>query len=221
MSARFAILNTEAPSKKSRGERVQENSKGNIFRQKPKPGRLQSKSAEDSSRGSHKNYANGRYGQSRNLFLPGQARSSVVKEFEFDIEKCSFPGLGGCNTETIEDSVEDSYKSKIEKTKEEKQISQALPPGWISLTNGVTNVNVQRAKPTPMETEYNPYYNPLGNRLIIENRRELREELNDILGDMSPYWNMDLEFENDTEDYDEDAYFNETPEEEEDYVEEW
>ena len=225
MSERFAILNTEAPSKKSHGERGQDNSKGNIFKQKPKGGRTASKVTEDSSRGSHKNHANGRNGQSRNLFRSRQARANVVKESEFNIEKCNFPVLGGSNTERKDNSVEDLYKNKIKRTKEEineeeKQLSQILPPGWINLTKG--NANFQRIQPTPIETEYHLYYNPRGARLIMENRRKHREELNDILGDMSPYWNMDLEFENDTEDYDEAAYQNETyDEEDDDYVEEW
>ena len=57
----------------------------------------------------------------------------------------------------------------------------------------------------------------------MENRLKYRKELNEILGDISPYWNMDIEFENDTEDYDDDdAYLNDTyDEEEEDYVEDW
>lgn len=218
MSGRFAILNTEGPSKKLYEEHVQENSKGNIFRQKPKPGRLQGKSAEDSSRWSHKNHTNNKNDSSRNRFRLRQSRTKIVKEVEFDIKECNFPGLGGCNTETIKDSVEESYKSKIEKTKEEKRITEALPPGWISLTKISPKFLFKNA---PIEKECNPYYNPRGVRLIIENRREYREELNDILGDMSPYWNMDLEAEEDMEDYDDDAYFNDMLEEEEDYVEEW
>lgn len=225
MSERFAILNTETSSKKSRGERVHDNTKGNIFRQKPKTGRQVSKVNEESSRGNHKNHTNGRNGQSRNLFRDRQSRATIVKEVGFDIEKCNFPVLGGSKTAAKENVGEDSYMSKIDKTREkvekEKQLSKILPHGWISLTKGTTTFD--KIKSGSTESDHNPYYNPRGARLIMENRRKYREELNDILGDISPYWNMDIEFENDTEDYDDDdAYLNDTyDEEEEDYVEDW
>ena len=59
--------------------------------------------------------------------------------------------------------------------------------------------------------------NPRGSQLIMENRREQREELNDILGDMSPYWNMDTEIEDDSPDYDDTGYSDD----EDEYVEDW
>jgi hypothetical protein len=39
------------------------------------------------------------------------------------------------------------------------------------------------------DTIISEYYNPNLNLRILNDRQEYREELNDILGDISPYWN--------------------------------
>ena len=52
----------------------------------------------------------------------------------------------------------------------------------------------------------------------MENRLYEREELNDILGDISPYWNMDIEYDNNTQEYDDTTY---SDDEDDDYVEDW
>ena len=61
-------------------------------------------------------------------------------------------------------------------------------------------------------------YAPNISRMIMLNRQEEREELNDILGDISPYWNME-ELIDDDDEYD--SYDGEYSEEEEEYFEEY
>jgi len=209
MSERFAVLNTEAPSKKSRVERTQENSKGNIFKQKPKS------SSTDSSREPSRNHSNrnpsNRNARTRNLFA---GRQNAAKEPEFNVSQCAFPVLIETAVIATETSG-DSYKEKIQKTKEENLVRATVPPGWIVLTKGKDYR--RKSSVSVVEKDHNPYYNPRGAQMILENRQEYREELNEILGDISPYWNMQIEVEADQQEYDETGY----SEEEEDYVEEW
>ena len=55
----------------------------------------------------------------------------------------------------------------------------------------------------------------------MEERIKHREELNDILGDMSPYWNMDyiVNLEEEEEQYANNSDYD--SEDEEEYVEDW
>jgi hypothetical protein len=51
----------------------------------------------------------------------------------------------------------------------------------------------------------NQYYDPVKTNLILSNRLKHREALNDILGDISPYWNMNL-YDEDEDDEDDEGY---------------
>jgi hypothetical protein len=224
MSERFAILNTEAPSTKSRGECTQENSKGNIFKQKPKP--ISADSSQEPSRDhSNRNQPNRNQPnrnqpnrnepnmntRTRNLFA---GRQHAAKVPEFNVLEAAFPVLNETTVIASETSG-DSYKEKIQKTKEENLVKRTVPPGWVIITH--RKHNKQQCPSVGVEMERNPYYNPRGAQMILENRQAYREELNDILGDISPYWNMQTEVGADQQDNDETGY----SEEEEDYVEDW
>ncbi len=68
------------------------------------------------------------------------------------------------------------------------------------------------------EKEINEYYNVNAARMITESRQEYRKELNDILGDISPYWDIPIEIEDDEDnDSDIEAY---SEDEEQEYVDE-
>lgn len=213
MSERSAIFNTETFSKKSRGEHSQENSKGNIFRQKPKAEPSPSRSLERSNRPVYKNTSNKNPNQ-RNGF---QYKSSKVKPREFNMDKCMFPDLVKSIVIADKDPVvEDSYMSKIQKFRESNLVTETVPRGWIILSKATS----KKYKPKTLnpENERNPYYNVWNARAIIKNRQKYREELNDILGDISPYWNMKIYAMEDQEEYDEPEYSDDDGE---DSVEEW
>ena len=74
------------------------------------------------------------------------------------------------------------------------------------------------AKPKFPKEPISEYYNPYNAYLIMENRRKQREELNHILGDISPYWNMSTPIDDEEDDSLMDIY---SEEEEEEYVEDW
>ena len=61
--------------------------------------------------------------------------------------------------------------------------------------------------------EDNPYYNPNAALKIMTDREKHREELNDILGDISPYWDMSW--------LEDDIDWNESDEEYSESEEEW
>ena len=258
MSGRFAILNTENTSKKSQSHgRVQENSKGNVFKQKPNP--TSSRSAPpinstpnsnytSSSRSPNKftkqtnrtpdSYSNGKDGfkdgfkdgskdgskdgfkdgskdgPSKNMFTV-RSKKTAKKYTEFILQQDLFPLLN-VDSDVIHqiESIE-SYKSKIQKYKDDNIIESNVLPGYIILTKSYQYHPVIKLI-NPI-SEYNSYYNPYISQLIMENRRQYREELNDILGDISPYWNIEAQYNEDCQYYNDYAYSDD----EDDYVEDW
>ena len=117
----------------------------------------------------------------------------------------------------IEEITENNYIDKVNKVEKESiKPKPTLPKGWV---------NLRLLKPIPKkekectENEISPYYNPALSKKILDDRLRYREELNELLGDISPYWNMvypeDLD---DSENYNES---DEESEEEEEYVEDW
>jgi len=89
-----------------------------------------------------------------------------------------------------------------------------VPKGWILLNDIIKNEKKEIK-------EVSEYYNPYNSYKIIEDRSNEREELNDILGDISPYWNIEeYEIDDETENETEEDYDDKT-EDEEYYNEEW
>ncbi len=224
MSGRFAVLNAESSSKKVPKEKIQENSKGNVFKQKSRtksnisplvaPG--SSRTLDELTKPANRkttSYSNNRDGVSKNLFA-GRSKYTA-KTPEFVMQKDLFPSLNNNSIKTAELESTESYKNKIQKHKEENTPKITVPIGYIILTkNKPSSFNNK----TTQQPEYSEYYNPAISRLIMENRLYEREELNDILGDISPYWNMDIEYDNNTQEYDDTTY---SDDEDDDYVEDW
>ena len=59
------------------------------------------------------------------------------------------------------------------------------------------------------EVQISEYYNPKLSKQILNDRTKYREELNDILGDISPYWNTNLYYDEDDEEHNDDEYDDE------------
>jgi hypothetical protein len=144
-----------------------------------------------------------------------RSRLAATKDPEFIMKTSLFPLLNNNSTESLSVESTESYKSKIQKFKEQNIVEVTVPAGYIILTkNRDTHLTPKIMKPV---AEYNEYYNPWISRLIMENRVNQREELNDILGDISPYWNMEIPNEDDYLDFDESGYTDD----DDDYVEDW
>lgn len=139
-----------------------------------------------------------------------------VKEVKIDHSEVSFPCLTE-NTNSKVREVTENYLEKTKKIKEEKEKknSQKVPEGWIILHKGMNTKNLICSE----KPEINEYYNPTLARKIMEDREIFREELNELLGDISPYWDMSWLDNDDDYDYDENLSDEDT--EEEEYVEDW
>ena len=187
MSNRFSALNENNDKRKS-GDKKKENPRPNIFRQKPKQGSQPSKHPRNTRRGS------------ANQFRKFSQEIPVKQEFK--IEQQQFPTLTNNETDTStidknNDTKELSYFEKITKQKEiQKEATKS--DGWIILTR--KTLLEMSLKPKIEPEPINEYYNKNAAKLITETRRQHREELNDILGDMSPYWNLPTEVEDDDDD---------------------
>ena len=80
-----------------------------------------------------------------------------------------------------------------------------IPDGWtlIGKKNHIyKNSNNLYQKNTNHDTDYDTNYEL--SIEILENRYKERDELNEILGDISPYWNMYEEYNYDTREYEKD-----------------
>ena len=195
MSNRFKTLNnsTESTIKNQKNENQ---NRQNIFKQKPTYSGNQPK----------KQYKR----QTENQF-----RKKSIKPLNFKLEDENFPSLSSKTQNT--NNSELSYLEKIKQCEEEKELQEdnVLPKGYIKLTH--ESLAKIAAMPKIPKEPINEYYNPYNAYLIMENRRIHREELNDILGDISPYWDIPTTIDDDEDDNAIDIY----SEEEEEYVEDW
>ena len=204
MSSRFSALITGIEHKKGKGsvptigDKGQSQTNGekrrpNIFQQKPKPSSTQQNHHSSTPR-------------PNNQF---KKPSKLVKEFKTQQE--NFPTL---STDIPQISVSTlSYSEKIKRHEEKTQNDIIVPKGYIILAN---------MKPKPKQQKImNEYYNPAMSKLIMNNRKKEREELNELLGSMSPYWYM---YRDNTDDDDENDTSNPdilSEDEDQEYFDEW
>ena len=139
---------------------------------------------------------------------------------EFNIKSIDFPELEKDNPELEKDKPElekdkpelekdNNYLEKINKKEINKKETQLVPPGWTLLR--YKDIIYKRHLHIKNNNNTIDLWKK---RLIMANRLRAREELNDILGDISPYWNTNLYSDDDDEnDDDNDSAY----EEEEDY----
>ena len=119
---------------------------------------------------------------------------NFVIEKKKEIDLSLFPEL---NEETkklnqkasINKEENEFYKEKLNLTLKKKEYVPEYNKNILILKQ---NPNpIQKLIHIPKEN-INPYYNPIKSQQIILDRIEMREELNDILGDISPYWDIDI-----------------------------
>ena len=157
------------------------------------------------------NRTKGRYQNEKKIF----SKTTPVIKQEFKVKNEEFPDLveGKKQEETVKTL---DYREKVQMVKEAAMKDKnILPQGWVFLSKKDTTVKKERNIEIISE-----YFNPKIAREILDNRLLQREELNDILGDISPYWNMmypdevdDEYYEYESDNYDDQEY--------EEYVEDW
>ena len=201
MPNRFSALNEETNKANKKKE-----SGSNIFRNS----KQDSRQSKDKSRR-----------EKQNQFRNSQNRSKVKKEFKVNSEE--FPTLENksINTENLSETDKKPELTYSEKIIKQKMIQQEAITNkkWLVLTReSLAKLPKKETNREEEKEEENEYYRKNAANLIIETRRQYREELNDILGDMSPYWDLPTEFDDDDEEEEDEEEYSE--EEESEYVDE-
>lgn len=232
MADRFKDLNVNTSQKKSNNKNHNNNNNNNarenIFKssqnQNSQRREITGKTLEQLAQETNNRSSSGKYqhkyrergnNDRKKMFPKSKIREYVKPKEEFKIETAEFPELVKCVHK--DEIIENVYKDKVNKVQEESFESKpTLRKGWVNLS--VIKQMTKPDKNTSMENEISPYYNPILAKKILEDRLKYREELNDLLGDISPYWNM--VYPDDLDDSDNNDSDEET-EEEEEYVEDW
>ena len=124
--------------------------------------------------------------------------NNVKKELNLLDEKL-FPSL--VKSEGVKDNTLKNYIGIVNHEIETEKIEERVPPGWTMIYKKDNKIIMEKGK-----SIYNPYNKELQEENkrymvaneILDNRYYERLELNEILGDISPYWNMDEQYEYDT-----------------------
>jgi len=124
--------------------------------------------------------------------------NNVKKEINFLDEKL-FPSL--IKSEGVKENTLKNYIGIVKHEIETEKIEERVPPGWTMIYKKDNKIIMEKGK-----SIYNPYNKELQEENkrymvaneILDNRYYERLELNEILGDISPYWNMDEQYEYDT-----------------------
>lgn len=122
----------------------------------------------------------------------------VKKEINFLDEKL-FPSL--VKSEGVKENTLKNYIGIVNHEIETEKIEERVPPGWTMIYKKDNKIIMEKGKPIYMS--YNKELQEENERYmianeILDNRYYERLEVNEILGDISPYWNMDEQYEYDT-----------------------
>ena len=147
--------------------------------------------------------------------------NNVKKEINFLDDKL-FPSL--VKSEGVKENTLENYIGTLNQEIETEKIQEKVPPGWTMIYKKDNKIIMDKG-----ETIYNSHNKELQEEkerymianTILDNRYSKRLELNEILGDISPYWNMDEQYKYDTRedeiDHDNDTSDSEYENEEEFY----
>ena len=124
--------------------------------------------------------------------------NNVKKELNLRDEKL-FPSL--VKSEEVKENTLKNYIGIVNHEIETEKIEERVPLGWTMIYKKDNKIIMEKGK-----SIYNSYNKELQEEnerymianSILDNRYYERLEVNEILGDISPYWNMDEQYEYDT-----------------------
>ena len=124
--------------------------------------------------------------------------NNVKKEINFLDEKL-FPSL--VKSEGVKENTFKNYIGIVNHEIKTEKIEERVPPGWTMIYKKDNKIIMEKGK--YIYNSYNKELQEKNERYmianeILDNRYYERLDLNEILGDRSPYWNMDEEYEYDT-----------------------
>ena len=110
-----------------------------------------------------------------------------------------FPSL--VKDEVVKETILKNYIEIVNQEIETEKIEEKVPPGWTMIYKKDNKIIIEKGKTN--HNSYNKEIQEENERYmiannILDNRYYERLELNEILGDLSPYWNMDEQYEYDT-----------------------
>lgn len=124
--------------------------------------------------------------------------NNVKKEINFLDEKL-FPSL--VKSEGVKENILKNYIGIVNHEIKTEKIEERVSPGWTIIYKKDNKIIMEKGK--SINNSYNKEFQEEIKRYmianeILDNRYYERLELNEILGDISPYWNMDTQYEYDT-----------------------
>jgi len=110
-----------------------------------------------------------------------------------------FPSL--VKGEGVKETILKNYIGIVNQEIETEKIEEKVPPGWTMIYKKDNKIIIEKGKTN--HNSYNKEIQEENERYmiannILDNRYYERLELNEILGDISPYWIMDEQYEYDT-----------------------
>ena len=124
--------------------------------------------------------------------------NNVKKELNLLDEKL-FPSL--VKSEGVKENILKNYIGIVNQEIETEKLEERVPPGWTMIYKKDNKIIIEKGKTN--DNSYNKEIQEENERYmiannILDNRYYERLELNEILVDLSPYWNMDEQYEYDT-----------------------
>ena len=124
--------------------------------------------------------------------------NNVKKDLNLRDEKL-FPSL--VKNEEVKENTLKNYIGIVKYEIHTEKIEERVPPGWSILYRKDNKIIIEKGK--QINNSYNKELHEENERYmissnILDNRYYERLELNEILGDISPYWNMDAQYIYDT-----------------------
>lgn len=199
---RFSTLKSPNNTRNSREKSTPLEYKVNTFKQRPP---LKSQNRERTNKVLTGN----------NLFR--KQKQSKQTPIEFSINSENFPELNK-PVDNLQNNLQNNYLEKIKQTKLEAEKREPIKSDWVILRKGNYQKPSQNFSQKSSQYTDSSYYNLLLARQILYDRQKHRDELNEILGDISPYWNLNFDndeedddyYEYDDDDDDDDEYYDET-----------
>jgi hypothetical protein len=155
-----------------------------------------------------------------NTFLHAKKKAPIKeKPPTFNINNENFPGLNPESSQPSQPSQPSNYLKCTETaTKTENTVNNKINyTGWTIMKFDENNKIVKECYRTISEAalieheeKLNHQRNLWVSEYIMNERNKHRQEMNDILGDISPYWNIDKLYTSDTIYYDDDYYSDES-----------
>jgi len=127
-----------------------------------------------------------------------------IEEDNF-LDETLFPSLVEKKENEEKNNISNNYLNIVNQKIVTEKTQEILPKGWTLICKRNNNIVIKKGISNYKNNYTREMYEEMDNNtknmiavMIVNNRYSERLELNSILGDISPYWNMDEQYEYDT-----------------------